>query len=135
MNEADLIKGLEYITYGLYIVTSSADGQDGGLIVNTVFQVTALVGYPVTIESLGFETYRYAAIDGAQYQIVWTVKDGASVVSGVRRIENPSEAVGANRLLPWVLNHLASAFLLAAIMLTWKAAGERKGKALQKQEG
>jgi len=41
MNEADLIKGLEYITYGLYIVTSSADGQDGGLIVNTVFQVTA----------------------------------------------------------------------------------------------
>jgi len=41
MNDADLIKGLEYITYGLYIVTSSADGKDGGLIVNTVFQVTA----------------------------------------------------------------------------------------------
>lgn len=41
MNESDLIKGLEYITYGLYIVTSSADGKDGGLIVNTVFQVTA----------------------------------------------------------------------------------------------
>ena len=41
MTDADLIKGLEYITYGLYIVTSSADGQDGGLIVNTVFQVTA----------------------------------------------------------------------------------------------
>lgn len=41
MTDADLIKGLEYITYGLYIVTSSADGKDGGLIVNTVFQVTA----------------------------------------------------------------------------------------------
>lgn len=41
MNEQDLVKGLEYITYGLYIVTSSADGKDGGLIVNTVFQVTA----------------------------------------------------------------------------------------------
>ena len=41
MTDADLIKGLEYITYGLYIVTSSANGQDGGLIVNTVFQVTA----------------------------------------------------------------------------------------------
>ena len=41
MTDADLVKGLEYITYGLYIVTSSADGQDGGLIVNTVFQVTA----------------------------------------------------------------------------------------------
>lgn len=41
MTDADLIKGLEYITYGLYIVTSSAEGQDGGMIVNTVFQVTA----------------------------------------------------------------------------------------------
>ena len=41
MTDADLIKGLEYITYGLYIVTSSADGQDAGLIANTVFQVTA----------------------------------------------------------------------------------------------
>lgn len=41
MTEQDLVKGLEYITYGLYIVTSSADGQDGGMIVNTVFQVTA----------------------------------------------------------------------------------------------
>ncbi len=41
MTEQDLIKGLEYITYGLYIVTSSADGKDGGLVVNTVFQVTA----------------------------------------------------------------------------------------------
>lgn len=41
MTEQDLVKGLEYITYGLYIVTSSANGKDGGLIVNTVFQVTA----------------------------------------------------------------------------------------------
>lgn len=41
MKEQDLVKGLEYITYGLYIVTSCSGNQDGGLIVNTVFQVTA----------------------------------------------------------------------------------------------
>ena len=101
----------------------------------TVFQVTALVGYPVTIEPTGLETYRYAAIDGTQYQVVWTKKDSNSVVSGVRKIENPSEAAGVNWALPWIMNHVTGAFLLAAIMLTWKATEVRKGKALQKQEG
>lgn len=42
MTEEQLAAGLSYITYGLYIVTSSFEGQDGGLIVNTVFQVTAV---------------------------------------------------------------------------------------------
>jgi len=101
----------------------------------TVFQVTALVGYPVTIEPTGLETYRYAANDGTQYQIVWTVKDGSPVVSGVNRIENPSEAAGANWMLPWITNHLSGVLLLASVMMTWKAAGERKGKTLQNQEG
>lgn len=41
MTEPDFSKGLSYISYGLYIVTSSYEGKDGGLIVNTVFQVTA----------------------------------------------------------------------------------------------
>ena len=33
--------GLEYITYGLYIVTTADEKQKNGMIVNTVFQVTA----------------------------------------------------------------------------------------------
>ncbi len=41
MTNEEIIQGLEYITYGLYIVTSSWEGKDNGLIVNTVFQVTA----------------------------------------------------------------------------------------------
>lgn len=41
MTPQDLTNGLSFLTYGLYIVTSSYDGKDGGLIVNTVFQVTA----------------------------------------------------------------------------------------------
>ena len=106
----------------------------------SVFQVTALVGYPVTVEPLGFETHRYTTIDGAQYQIVWTVKDGSPVVGAVERIENPFESVGANWVLPswvlpWITNHLSGALLLASMMLAWKAAGERKGKTLQNQEG
>lgn len=34
-------QGLEYITYGLYIVTTADEKQKNGMIVNTVFQVTA----------------------------------------------------------------------------------------------
>ena len=41
MTPQELTNGLAFLTYGLYIVTSSHEGQDGGLIVNTVFQVTA----------------------------------------------------------------------------------------------
>lgn len=41
MNQQDLIQGLSLLTYGLYVVTSSWEGKDGGLVVNTVFQVTA----------------------------------------------------------------------------------------------
>ena len=37
----ELNKGLEYITYGLYIATVSDGKQKNGMIVNTVFQVTA----------------------------------------------------------------------------------------------
>lgn len=41
MTKEEIIQGLEFITYGLYIVSSSWEGKDNGLIVNTVFQVTA----------------------------------------------------------------------------------------------
>lgn len=37
----ELNQGLEYITYGLYIVTVSDGTQKNGMILNTVFQVTA----------------------------------------------------------------------------------------------
>lgn len=37
----EIIDGLGYITYGLYIVSSSWEGKDNAMIVNTVFQVTA----------------------------------------------------------------------------------------------
>lgn len=37
----DINKGLNYITYGLYIVTTCEGEKKNGLIVNTVFQVTA----------------------------------------------------------------------------------------------
>ncbi len=41
MSVQDINEGLHYVTYGLYIV-STADGEKkNGLIVNTVFQVTA----------------------------------------------------------------------------------------------
>ncbi len=41
MLSPEITNGLSFITYGLYIVTSSCEGTDGGMIVNTVFQVTA----------------------------------------------------------------------------------------------
>lgn len=37
----DINEGLNYITYGLYIVTSVDGEKKNGMIVNTVFQVTA----------------------------------------------------------------------------------------------
>ena len=68
MTEQDFVKGLEYITYGLYIVTSSADGKDGGLIVNTVFQVTAQparVAISVNKESFTHELIQKSGIFAA----------------------------------------------------------------------
>ena len=41
MTTEELNQGLSYITYGLYIVTTSFENQKNGMIVNTVFQVTA----------------------------------------------------------------------------------------------
>lgn len=40
MNQ-NFIDGLNCITYGLYIVSSSFEGKDSAMIVNTVFQVSA----------------------------------------------------------------------------------------------
>ena len=39
--DKNFIDGLNCITYGLYIVTSCFEGKDSGMIVNTVFQVSA----------------------------------------------------------------------------------------------
>lgn len=41
MSAQDINEGLHYVTYGLYIVTTADEGKQNGLIVNTVFQVTA----------------------------------------------------------------------------------------------
>ena len=41
MTTEEINQSLSYITYGLYIVTTAYDGQKNGMIVNTVFQVTA----------------------------------------------------------------------------------------------
>ena len=41
MTSEELNAGLSYVTYGLYIVTTEYEGQKNGMIVNTVFQVTA----------------------------------------------------------------------------------------------
>lgn len=41
MTTEEINKGLSYITYGLYVVTSAYENQKNGMIVNTVFQVTA----------------------------------------------------------------------------------------------
>lgn len=41
MTSEEINKGLSYITYGLYIVTTAFEHQKNGMIVNTVFQVTA----------------------------------------------------------------------------------------------
>ena len=58
MSEQEIADGLHFITYGLYIVTSSWQGHDNGMIVNTVFQVTAQparVAISVNKESLSHE--------------------------------------------------------------------------------
>lgn len=41
MSVEEINQGLNYITYGLYIVTTADGEKKNGLIVNTVFQVTA----------------------------------------------------------------------------------------------
>ena len=41
MTPEEINQGLSYITYGLYIVTTEYEGRKNGMIVNTVFQVTA----------------------------------------------------------------------------------------------
>lgn len=41
MTLQELNQGLQYITYGLYIVTVADGNQKNGMILNTVFQVTA----------------------------------------------------------------------------------------------
>ena len=41
MTLENLNQGLAYITYGLYIITVSDGTQKNGMILNTVFQVTA----------------------------------------------------------------------------------------------
>ena len=41
MSVQDINEGLQYVTYGLYIVTTADGEKKNGLIVNTVFQVTA----------------------------------------------------------------------------------------------
>ena len=58
MTDKDILEGLGFITYGLYIVTSSYEGKDNAMIVNTVFQVTAepaRVAISVNKESLTHE--------------------------------------------------------------------------------
>lgn len=58
MTDQEILEGLGFITYGLYIVTSSYEGKDNAMIVNTVFQVTAQppkVAISVNKESLSHE--------------------------------------------------------------------------------
>lgn len=58
MTDQEILEGLGFITYGLYIVTSSYEGKDNGMIVNTVFQVTAQppkVAISVNKDSLSHE--------------------------------------------------------------------------------
>lgn len=70
---SELTDGLSFITYGLYVVTSSWNGKDNGMIVNTVFQVTAdpaRIAISVNKESLSHELItqgrRFAALPLAQ---------------------------------------------------------------------
>lgn len=65
----EINKGLQYITYGLYILTVADEKQKNGMIVNTVFQVTATppcVAISVNKQSLTHEillrTRRFAAM-------------------------------------------------------------------------
>lgn len=65
----DINQGLQYITYGLYIVTVADENQKNGMILNTVFQVTATppcVAISVNKNSLTHEillrTHRFAAM-------------------------------------------------------------------------
>lgn len=41
MTAAEINQGLQYITYGLYLVTVADENRKNGMILNTVFQVTA----------------------------------------------------------------------------------------------
>ena len=73
MTDKDILEGLGFITYGLYIVTSSYEGKDNAMIVNTVFQVTAepaRVAISVNKESLTHElisqSHVFAAMPLAQ---------------------------------------------------------------------
>ena len=70
---SEITDGLSFITYGLYIVTSSWNGKDNGMIVNTVFQVTAdpaRIAISVNKESLSHElisqSKRFAALPLSQ---------------------------------------------------------------------
>ena len=69
MTVQEINQGLQYITYGLYIVTVSDGKQKNGMILNTVFQVTAnppRVAISVNKQSLTHEilrrTKRFAAM-------------------------------------------------------------------------
>ncbi len=69
MMENEINQGLQYITYGLYIVTVSDGEQKNGMILNTVFQVTATppkVAISVNKNSLTHEmllrTHRFAVM-------------------------------------------------------------------------
>ena len=56
--DQNFIDGLNCITYGLYIVSSSFEGKDSAMIVNTVFQVSAeppKVAISVNKECLTYE--------------------------------------------------------------------------------
>ena len=68
MSEQEIAEGLHFITYGLYIVTSSWQGRDNGMIVNTVFQVTAQparVAISVNKESLSHELISHSRVFAA----------------------------------------------------------------------
>ncbi|MBR2865525.1 MAG: flavin reductase [Elusimicrobiaceae bacterium] len=67
MNQ-NFIDGLNCISYGLYIVTSSFEGKDSAMIVNTLFQVTAepaKVAISVNKESLTHDIIQKSRIFAA----------------------------------------------------------------------
>lgn len=68
MTDNTIQEGLGFITYGLYIVSSSYEGKNNGMIVNTVFQVTAepaRVAISVNKESLSHELINKSRIFAA----------------------------------------------------------------------
>ena len=61
MTLQELNQGLQYITYGLYIVTVADGDKKNGMILNTVFQVTAeppRIAISVNKQSLTYEILR-----------------------------------------------------------------------------